>query len=196
MKPADEDGFREFVASEMATLRKLAYVTCGNWHAAEDAVANTLAKLYPRWAGLDRPDLYARTMVVRAAIDETRRPWWRRERSAGHELPDVAGSDPSGITDEGLRVRAALRAVPARQRAVLVLRFYLDMTVEEAADVLGVRTPTIRSQTSRGLANLREALAASGVDLDENPEPGAWIDAAQGHRGSGDLRGTTPALRR
>ncbi|MEV0717147.1 SigE family RNA polymerase sigma factor [Asanoa sp. NPDC050611] len=196
MKPADEDGFREFVASRMTALRKLAYVTCGDWHAAEDAVANALAKLYPRWGRLDRPDLYAKTMVVRAAIDETRRPWWRRERSAGDALPDVAASDPIGETDEGLRVRAALRAVPARQRAVLVLRYYLDLTAEEAAEVLGVRAPTVRSQTSRGLANLRAALAAGGMVLDETSEPGAWRDASEGRSGPGGLHGAAAALRR
>jgi DNA-directed RNA polymerase specialized sigma24 family protein len=105
------------------------------WHAADDAVANTLTKLYPRWSGLDRPDLYAQTMVVRAAIDETRRPWWRRERSAGDAMPDVELPDPSGATDERLRVQAALLTVPARQRAVLALRYYLGMTAEEAAEV-------------------------------------------------------------
>jgi DNA-directed RNA polymerase specialized sigma24 family protein len=72
----------------MPSLRKLAFVTCGDWHMAEDAVANAFIKLYPRWRRLERPDLYAKTMVVRAAIDETRRPW-RRERSAGDSLPDV-----------------------------------------------------------------------------------------------------------
>src|SRR5215468_10165088 len=84
----------------MGALRNLAYVTCGDWHAAEDAVANALAKLYPRWGRLERPDLYARTMVFRAAIDETRRPWRRRERSVGDTMPDVAQADPTGASDE------------------------------------------------------------------------------------------------
>jgi len=82
LRAEDEQAFREFVTTQMASLRKLAYMTCGDWHAAEDAVANALVKLYPRWRKLDRPDLYAKTMVYRAAIDEKRRPW-RRERSAG-----------------------------------------------------------------------------------------------------------------
>ena len=88
VKAEDEQAFREFVTSEMTSLRKLAYVTCGDWHTAEDAVANALIKLYPRWRKLERPDLYVKTMVYRAAIDETRRPW-RRERSAGDAMPDV-----------------------------------------------------------------------------------------------------------
>jgi RNA polymerase sigma factor (sigma-70 family) len=196
LKPDDQDGFREFVASRMAALRNLAYVTCGDWHAAEDAVANALAKLYPRWGHLDRPDLYAQTMVFRAAIDETRRPWWRRERSAGDAMPDVAQADPHSVTDERLRVRAALLLVPVRQRAVLVLRYYLGMTAEEAAEVLGVRAATARSQTARGLANLRAALAAGGMDFDEPSELGAWTDAYGRRGGSRDLRATAAALHR
>jgi RNA polymerase sigma-70 factor (sigma-E family) len=201
LKAEDPDGFREFVASRMAALRNLAYVTCGDWHAAEDAVANTLTKLYPRWSRLDRPDLYAQTMVVRAAIDETRRPWWRRERPAGDRLPDVAQPDPSGATDERLTVRTALQAVPVRQRAVLVLRYYLGMTAEEAGEVLGVRAASVRSQTTRGLANLRAALAARGVVLEEPSEAepaelGEWTNAHAGPGGAGDVRATAAAARR
>jgi RNA polymerase sigma-70 factor (sigma-E family) len=175
LKAEDPDGFREFVASQMAALRNLAFVTCGDWHAAEDAVANALTKLYPRWAKLDRPDLYAQTMVVRAAIDETRRPWWRRERAAGDKVPDIEQGDHSGAADERLTVRTALQAVPVRQRAVLVLRYYLGMTAEEAGEVLGIRAASVRSQTTRGLANLRAALAAGGVVLEE-PSDGAPSD--------------------
>ena len=145
MKADDEQAFREFVTSQMASLRKLAYLTCGDWHAAEDAVANTLVKLYPRWRKLDRPDLYAKTMVYRAAIDERRRPW-RRERSAGDALPDVVLSDASSVTAERMRLRSALAVVPARQRAAVVLRHYLGLSLEETAGVLGctVGTPKDR----------------------------------------------------
>lgn len=196
MKAEDPDGFREFVASRMAALRNLAYVTCGDWHAAEDAVANALTKLYPRWGRLERPDLYAQTMVVRAAIDETRRPWWRRERAAGDQVPDVVQDDHSGAADDRQTVRLALRAVPARQRAVLVLRYYLGMTAEEAGEVLGVRAASVRSQTTRGLANLRAALAARGVVLDEPSQLGEWTHANAGPGGAGDVRATAAAVRR
>ena len=157
MKADDEQAFREFVTSQMASLRKLAYLTCGDWHAAEDAVAITLVKLYPRWRKLDRPDLYAKTMVYRAAIDETRRPW-RRERSAGDALPDVALSDASSVIAERMRLRSALVAVPARQRAAVVLRHYLGLSLEDTAGVLGCTVGTAKSQTSRGLARLRSLM--------------------------------------
>jgi RNA polymerase sigma-70 factor (sigma-E family) len=196
LKPDDQEGFREFVASRLASLRNLAFVTCGDWHAAEDAVANSLAKLYPRWGKLERPDLYVQTMVFRAAIDETRRPWRRREHSAGDTMPDIEQADPNGETDERLRVRTALQAVPVRQRAVLILRFYLGMTAEEAAEVLGVRAATVRSQTTRGLANLKAALAAGGLVFDATSELGEWNHAHQRRGGPGDIRATAAALHR
>ncbi|MEV4706442.1 SigE family RNA polymerase sigma factor [Actinoplanes sp. NPDC049316] len=168
MKAEDEQAFREFVTSQMASLRKLAYMTCGDWHTAEDAVANALVKLYPRWRKLERPDLYAKTMVYRAAIDERRRPW-RRERAAGEAMPDVALKDPAAATDERLRIRAALEAVPPRQRAAVVLRHYLGLSLEDTAGVLGCNVGTAKSQTSRGLAKLRELLAAERINLSGGP---------------------------
>jgi len=143
--------------AQMSQLRKLAYMTCGDWHTAEDAVANALIKLYPRWRGLDRPDLYVRTAVYRAAIDETRRPW-RRERSSGDAVPEVTSGDSAAETDERLRVWAALRAVPPRQRAAVILRHYQGLSAEDTARVLGCSVGTARSQTSRGLAKLRDIL--------------------------------------
>jgi RNA polymerase sigma-70 factor (sigma-E family) len=166
LKAEDEQAFREFVTSQMASLRKLAYLTCGDWHAAEDAVANTLVKLYPRWRGIERPDLYAKTMVYRAAIDETRRPW-RRERSAGDAMPETAVRDLVSATDERLRLRAALAAVPARQRAAVVLRYYLGLSVQDTAQVLDCTVGTAKSQAARGLTRLREVLAAENIDLTE-----------------------------
>jgi RNA polymerase sigma-70 factor (sigma-E family) len=166
LKADDEQAFREFVTSQMASLRKLAYVTCGDWHAAEDAVANTLVKLYPRWRKLERPDLYAKTMVLRAAIDEKRRPW-RRERSAGDAMPDTAVSDASGVTAERMRLRSALAAVPAGQRAAVILRHYLGLSLEDTAGILGCTVGTAKSQASRGLTKLRGLLAAEGINLTE-----------------------------
>ncbi|MET3424916.1 RNA polymerase sigma-70 factor (sigma-E family) [Actinoplanes tereljensis] len=160
---------------QMPSLRKLAYLTCGDWHAAEDAVANALIKLYPRWRSLERPDLYAKTMVYRAAIDETRRPW-RRERSAGDAMPDRPLTDPAGATDERLHIRAALYAVPARQRAAVILRHYLGLSLEDTAGVLNCTVGTAKSQTSRGLAKLRELLTAERINLSGEATEG-WTNA-------------------
>ena len=164
MDAEDIDAFREFVRVRFEPLRALAYVTCGDWQAAEDAVAGALARLYLRWDRVASPDAYSRAMVVRAAIGEKRRPW-RRERSAGDALPDVPRPDESGQVDERLRMRAALRKVPPRQRAVLVLRFLEGLSVDETAEVLGCRTGTVKSQSARGLATLRAVLAAEDITL-------------------------------
>jgi len=155
--------FREFVEAWFTPLRSLAYVTCGDWQAAEDAVSGALAKLYLRWNKVSRPESYARTMVVRAAIGEKRRPW-RRERSASDAFPEVEAPDPGPGVDERLRLRAALRQVPPRQRATLVLRFLEGLNVEETAEALGCSTGNVKSQTKRGLDTLRAVLHQEGGD--------------------------------
>jgi RNA polymerase sigma-70 factor (sigma-E family) len=163
VKP-DEEEFRRFVAARMENLRGLAYLTCGDWQAAEDAVSTSLAKLYVRWGKVSAPGHYVTRMVVRAAIDEVRRPW-RRERSSSHELPEVIQADVSDAITESMRVRQALRQVPVGQRAVLVLRFYADLSVDETAEALGRRPGTITSQTARGLDTLRQLLAVQDIAL-------------------------------
>jgi len=170
VKP-DEEEFRRFVAARMDMLRGLAYLTCGDWQVAEDAVSTSLAKLYVRWGKVSSPERYASRMVVRAVVDEVRRPW-RREWSAGHALPEMIAPDVSDGITEAMRVRHALRQVPAGQRAVLVLRFYADFSVDETAEVLGRSPGTITSQTMRGLATLRRLLAAEDIALVEELENG------------------------
>ncbi|XVU28026.1 SigE family RNA polymerase sigma factor [Actinoplanes sp. CA-054009] len=167
MDAESEEGFREFVRARFQALRTLAYVTCGDWQAAEDAVSGALSRLYLKWDKVASPDAYARKAVIRAAIGEKRRPW-RREHTVGEAFPDVAVRDSSGDVDERLRMRAALRQVPPRQRAALVLRFLEGLSLEETAEVLGCAPGTVKSQTSRGLDTLRAVLnaeiAEKGVD--------------------------------
>jgi RNA polymerase sigma-70 factor (sigma-E family) len=184
----DADDFREFVRSHFDRLRALAYVTCGDWQTAEDAVAGTFAKLYPRWTKVAAPDAYARTMVVRAAIREKRRPW-RREHSSGDTMPEVALPDHAGDVDERLRLHAALARVPTRQRAVLVLRFLEGLSVEETAEVLKCRPGTVKSQSARGLDTLRTVLSAHDITLydDEGDE------RALPHRGRPGIGSERPA---
>jgi RNA polymerase sigma-70 factor (sigma-E family) len=165
----DADNFRDFVRNRFEQLRALAFVTCGDWQTAEDATAATLAKLYRRWNKVAIPDAYARTMVVRAAINEKRKPW-RRERSFGAELPDATLPDHAGAVDDRLRLHAALSRLPTRQRAVLVLRFLEGLSVEETAEVLKCRPGTVKSQSSRGLATARALLAAQDIELQDEDE--------------------------
>ncbi|MGK5680308.1 SigE family RNA polymerase sigma factor [Actinoplanes sp. URMC 104] len=164
-----EAEFREFVGAQMESLRGLAYLTCGDWQVAEDAVLSALARLYVKWGRVDKPDAYARTAVVRAAIDETRRPWWRREQSHGHAMPELAAPDEIPNADDRVHLRRALLQVSPKHRAVLVLRFLEGLSVPETAAALRCPEGTVKAYTSRGLERLRRVL---GVDLrlDERTE--------------------------
>ncbi|MER7004955.1 SigE family RNA polymerase sigma factor [Dactylosporangium sp. NPDC000555] len=169
MRDAEAE-FRDFVSVQLEPLRGLAYLTCGDWQAGEDAVLTVLARLYARWRHIDNPLAYVRTAVVRAAIDETRRPWWRREQAAGDALPDRAlPDDGTGEVDERLRVRAALLRLPPRLRAVLVLRFLEGLSVQQTAEALGCPEGTVKGYTSRGLDGLRQILGVD-VSIEEHAE--------------------------
>jgi RNA polymerase sigma-70 factor (sigma-E family) len=180
----DEAQFREFVAARFDGLRSLAYLTCGDWHTAEDAVAASLAKLYVHWRRVDTPLAYVRRAIVHALVDESRRPWRRKERSAGYSLPELPGPDHADQVDERLRIRAALARMAPGQRAVLVLRYYEGLSVEETAEVLGRQPGTVKSQTARGLTALRALLGAEPRDDDPGlPGLGAGLRAGPGrHR--------------
>lgn len=163
-----EAEFRDFVTAQMEPLRGLAYLTCGDWQTAEDAVLTTLAKLYVKWRRVDNHAGYARTAVVRAAIDETRRPWWRRERAQSDALPDRAvPQDRTVAVDDKLRIRQAMAKLPKKFRAVLTLRYLEGLSVRETAETLGCPEGTVKSYTSRGLAALREVL---GVEVGTSEE--------------------------
>ena len=153
-----EAEFREFVGAQMDALRGLAYLTCGDWQVAEDAVLGVLARLYVKWQRVDNPAAYARTAVVRAAIDETRRPWWRREQAHSHAMPEPPAADVIPDADDRLHLRQALRQVPAKQRAVLVLRYLEGMSVQQTAAALRCPEGTVKAYTSRGLDVLRQIL--------------------------------------
>ena len=160
MSVRDAEGeFREFVGAQMESLRGLAYLTCGDWQVAEDAVLASLAKLYVIWHRVDNPAAYARTAAVRAAIDETRRPWWRREQAHGDAMPEVVVFDGTQAVDDRLQLRAGLGRLPVRLRAVLVLRFLEGLSVQETAAALGCPEGTVKAYTSRGLEALRKILS-------------------------------------
>jgi hypothetical protein len=110
---------------------------------------------------------------VHALVDESRRPWRRRERSAGYALPELPGPDHADQVDERLRIRAALARMAPGQRAVLVLRYYEGLSVEETAEVLGRQPGTVKSQTARGLAALRALLGSEDLRVTDDVKSGA-----------------------
>ncbi len=152
-----EDEFRELYAARAVALRRTAFLLCGDWHQAEDLVQVSFAKLYAAWRRVDTPEPYLRQVLVRSWVDETRRPH-RRERPYA-DLPDGPAREGDSTEDREL-LKAALMKVPPRQRACLVLRFFDDLSVADTARVLGVNENTVKSQTSRGLSTIREALRA------------------------------------
>jgi RNA polymerase sigma-70 factor (sigma-E family) len=153
----DETSYREYVRHRLDGLRRTAFLLCGDWHLADDLVSIALVKLlrhWPRVSAMDQPDAYVRRMLLRALLDERRRPW-RRERPTD-ALPDrvTAPDDPS----ERLAILALLAELPPRRRAVLVLRYFCDLSVEDTAAALDCTEGTVKSQTARALDTLRARL--------------------------------------
>jgi RNA polymerase sigma-70 factor (sigma-E family) len=158
MSQVDENAFRAYALSRRATLRRTAYLMCGDWHQADDLVQTTLTKLYVAWKRVrseDAPDAYTRRILTRCYLDERRRPW-RREAPV-EELDD--SPTPPRHAEEAIDLREALSRLPARQRATIVLRFWADASVTETADALGCSEGTVKSQTARAINTLRSLLA-------------------------------------
>ena len=143
-------------------LRRVAYAICGDWHRADDLLQTALVRLYVAWPRLRDPaaaESYARRILVRANVDESRRPWRR-------ESPGLDGLDRSASGGPDYEERSALvdalQQLPEMQRKVVVLRHMLDLSVAQTADELGISEGTVKSHTSRGLTALEKALLAAG----------------------------------
>lgn len=161
------EDFRAYMASRLDVLRRTAYLLCGDWHRADDLVSTALMKMYRHWhrvSTMDNIDAYARRTLLRTWLNERRRGW-RREVPSGAQLPEAAhGGHERGVTDR-MAVVAALAELPPRRRAVIVLRYFSDLSVEQTAQVLGCSTGTVKSQTARALEALRARLAPDGVTM-------------------------------
>jgi RNA polymerase sigma-70 factor (sigma-E family) len=162
MKAETDEEFTAYVAASALRLRRMAYLLCGDWQRAEDEVQGALVKLYLAWNQVRARgalDAFMRKVLIRGLIDEHRRPWRREQAHA--KIPDQATAQSLSLEDR-LVVREALALVPPRQRAVLVLRYYEDCDVAETARLVGCSEGTVKSQTARGLARLRELLTPAG----------------------------------
>jgi RNA polymerase sigma-70 factor (sigma-E family) len=159
---AARPGFADFVGARGQALQRTAYLLTGDWALAEDLLQTSLARIYPRWERIlrDDPEAYVRKVLV-----NTWSSWWRRKWRA--EVPtetliDSAGADPYADADRRRAVVAALATLPPKQRATVVLRFHEDMSEAQVAEVLGVSTGTVKSQTAKALAKLRDNTALAG----------------------------------
>ncbi len=169
---AHEADFVAFYTERGDHLRNTAYLLCRDWHLAEDLTQTVFTKLYRSWHRIERHDAldqYARRVLLRAFLDERRRPW-RREHATEPGSSTLDATVRDAYTGEGSDLHAALMQLPRRRRAVLVLRFWADMSVEQVAEAMECSTGTVKSQTARGLAQLRELL--DGVTLDADSPPG------------------------
>jgi RNA polymerase sigma-70 factor (sigma-E family) len=153
--------FDQFVADHVDDLVRTAYLIVWDEAEAEDLVQECLLKLARRWPRvrrMEQPRAYARRVLVNLALDGARGRARRRSELELDSLPSPAAIDPLGGVDTRAELLQALGELPARQRAVLVLRYFNDLTEAQVAEVLGCPPGTVKSNASRGLARLREAM--------------------------------------
>ncbi|HEX5532369.1 MAG TPA: SigE family RNA polymerase sigma factor [Actinomycetales bacterium] len=185
-----DEEFTAWASARAAQLRRSAFLMCGDWHLADDLAQTTLVKIYAAWTRLrrrDALDAYAQRTLVRALLDDVRRPW-RREQHTNDwpEVTSAAMHDHAQATVESLVALDLLATLPPRQRAAIVLRFWHDLSVEQVADILGVSVGTVKSQTHKAMGNLRAALQAP-------VEPPAQAPVALPTQTSAGLPAQTPA---
>jgi RNA polymerase sigma-70 factor (sigma-E family) len=161
-----DPSFEEYVAAVSGRLFTMALLLSGQHRAeAEDLLQDVLERAYRRWGKITRngdPDAYVRQMIINAAIDRWRRTQRRREQPLA-EGDEIADRDQAGdLADRDLLLRA-LAELPPRQRAVLVLRYFEDLTEAQTAAILGCTVGAVKSQSSRALARLRQITPVSGT---------------------------------
>jgi RNA polymerase sigma-70 factor (sigma-E family) len=163
-RPPSDAEYTEFVHASWPSLYRTAYLLVGEHALAEDLVQTSLAKTYASWRNvrdLSAAPGYARTTLINTAASWFRRKSWRTEL-ATEELPE-SGHHPDH--SDRPAVLDALRQLPPRQRAVVVLRYYEEFSVAETADALGCTEGTVKSQTSDALAKLRTLLGDAVIPV-------------------------------
>lgn len=154
--------FEEFVGREGPGIRRLAYLLCGDVHRAEDLAQTALAKVYRQWSRvgeMEYPTAYVNKVLVREATS------WRRRKASTEVVTDDlmpwdtrrAHPDPADAVAEADAMWQLLATLPPKQRAVLVLRYYQDMSDAQIAETVGCSPSTVRSNAARAFATLREA---------------------------------------
>ena len=172
-----EAEFEQFVRDRAPALLRVAFLVTGDAHAAEDLLQAALAKTFVAWRGLrnrQAADAYMRRVLV-----NTQTSWWRRRRvreTPTPTLPERAGRDRYAEVDERDRLWRAVVLLPRRQRAVVVLRFYEDLSEAEVAATLGISAGAVKRHTSRALDQLRARClpasperATATLDTEEAP---------------------------
>ena len=151
-----QQSFEEFVRARTGALARVAYLLTGDHHLAEDLVQQALLRVAGRWPALvarGDPDAYVRRVMYHQHVS-----WWRRREplTSRHEVPHRATPDPGDAVVAAVAVRQALVRLGPRQRAVLILRYFEDLSEARTAEILGISVGTVKSQARDGLARLRE----------------------------------------
>lgn len=158
-RKAAEADFAEFAAATQQSMFRQAYLLTGTRDAAQDLVQTTLLKMYGAWrrpGRIENPRGYAYRTMIRAYLDTRRRDQHQSRLAA---LPEPPGSPPSPV--DRVTVLGALGELPPRMRAVIVLRFWEDLSIDDTAQALGCSTGTVKSTTAKGLERLRSILGAT-----------------------------------
>ena len=165
--PSEPDGFRDFVEARSSALLRSGWLLTGDWPSAEDLVQTALAAAWPRWTTLtrqDAPELYVRKIMVNTFL-RWRRRHWNGEIATGR-LPEMqAYGDAFAQIDARQALIAALDRLPARQRAVVVLRYFADQTEAQTAAAMGCSEGSVKTHCSRAVHALAEVLKAKGITL-------------------------------
>jgi RNA polymerase sigma-70 factor (sigma-E family) len=163
-----EDDFRQFVAARQRALMRTAWLLTGDWGKAEDLVQTALVRAWPHWkraAGEGTPEAYVRRIMINKALDWRRRLW--RGEVPTEILPDVGAAVQQDLDTRQVLVNA-LRRLPPRQRAVLVLRFFDDLSEAATAAAMGCSVGTVKSTTSRALTALRQQPQLADLQLERS----------------------------
>lgn len=173
MRQTHVDGYLDFAASRAGHLfRSACLLTSGDTHLAEDLVQETLGRMYVIWgrsSKIDNPAGYAQTVLVRAFLSHQRRRSSREHPTP--DLPDVpghAGGDTGGDTVLRLTLLDALGRLSPKDRAVLVLRYWEDRSIEETAEAMRATSSSVRTRSVRALAKLRDLLGGTLAEFAEN----------------------------
>jgi RNA polymerase sigma-70 factor (sigma-E family) len=158
-RPHEPEGFREFVQARSSALLRSGWLLTGDWPSAEDLVQTALAAAWPRWTSLrrqDAPELYVRKIMVNTFL-RWRQRRWNGEIATGR-LPELqAYGDVFAQIDARQALLAALDRLPAKQRAVVVLRYFADQSESQTAETMGCSVGTVKAHASKALARLRDA---------------------------------------
>jgi RNA polymerase sigma-70 factor (sigma-E family) len=162
---ARQQEFGQFMTARWPGLVRLAYGLTGDRWLAEDVAQAALASAYAAWWRVrraDDPDAYVRRILINVSHRRFRRPRVAEQAHELAELPDAAVADPAELIGERSELLAAVRELPTRQRAIVLLRYWDDLSDAQVAAVLGCSPGTVRSQASRALAKLRDSAALAG----------------------------------